>query len=162
MGLHENALSLIVIFYLIFYLMKSIGQLVSLFSLLFLALLACSFTMPSATPVPQPGKWEKLGQKVVRHGLDRDVITVTYREGRFSKLKFKVLRSGLNMHRCVIHFGNGQTQEVALRNNFGPGGESRVIDIKGGRRVIEKVVFWHDSKSLVNRRRATLVLFGRH
>lgn len=104
--------------------------------------------------------WEKLGSKKVNYGLDRDEINVTILEGRFTKLKLKIRSGGVNMHKVTVHFGNGQKQEVALRNNFRRGSESRVIDLEGGKRVIKKVVFWYDSKN-VSRRRATVELWGR-
>ncbi|MCB0563984.1 MAG: hypothetical protein KDD01_06365 [Phaeodactylibacter sp.] len=108
----------------------------------------------------QPPRWKKLGQRKVNRALDRDEILVTGREGAFTKLKFIVRRSPINMHRCVIHFRNGDTQEVALRNNIPAGGETRVIDLEGNRRIITKVVFWYDTKGLQDK--AVLELWGRH
>lgn len=61
-------------------------------------------------------------------------------------MKIKVLRSALDMHKMVVHFGDGTTQDIELRNNFKAGQESRVIDLAGNRRVITKVVFWYDTK----------------
>lgn len=107
------------------------------------------------------GGWEKLGSKKVNFGLDRDEIIVTARDGRFTKLKIKVKKGGINMHKMVVHFGDGGTQNVAMRNNIGRGGESRVIDLQGGKRVIKKVVFWYDTKNL-SARRAKIELWGRH
>lgn len=141
--------------------MKNTIFLRNIFALLMIGVLSMSFTF-STTQRQLPAKWEKLGQKVVNHKVDRDVVSVTYKEGKFSKLKLKVLRSGLNMHKMVVHFSNGQTQNVALKKNFSKGGESRVIDINGGRRVIKKVVFYYDAKSVMNKNKAVVVLFGRH
>ena len=106
-------------------------------------------------------RWEKLGQKKVKYALDRDEIVVTRLEGTFNAVKFKVLRGGINMHKCTIHFGNGEKQTVTLKSNFSRGGESRVIDLKGGNRVIKKVVFWYDTKNYADKK-AVLMLFGRH
>lgn len=105
-----------------------------------------------------PG-WELLGSRKVNYGLDRDEIKVTIREGVFSRMKLKVLKGGVNMHKVVVHFGNGESQEIALRNNFRRGSESRVIDLNGGNRVIQKVVFWYDSKN-ISRRRAQIQLWA--
>jgi hypothetical protein len=109
----------------------------------------------------EPPRWEKLGQRKVNYGLDRDEIFVTARDGRFSKIKLRVKNGGLNMHRCVIHFANGSKQNVEMRNNLAPGSETRVIDINGGRRVIKKVVFWYDSKNW-SQKKAVVALWGRH
>lgn len=108
-----------------------------------------------------PPRWEFLGQKKVDYGLDRDEIYVTAKEGAFTKVKLIVRKSGINLHRVVIHFGNGGTQEVQVRNNLSAGSETRVIDINGGKRVIKKVVFWYDTKNYADRK-AVLELWGRH
>ncbi len=117
--------------------------------------------MPSPDEVIRPGSWEKLGQRKVNYGLDRDEIFVTGREGRFTKVKLLVKRSGINMHRMVIHFANGTQQKVNLRQNIQAGSASRVIDINGNRRVIKKVVFFYDTKNFRNRK-GIVELWGRH
>lgn len=103
--------------------------------------------------------WQKLGSKKVNYRLDRDEINVTIREGLFNKIKFKVKNGGVNMHKVVVHFGNGGTQNIKLKNNFRRGSESRVIDLEGGNRVIRKVVFWYDSKN-VSLRKARVELWA--
>lgn len=131
---------------------------------IFIFLLA-AFTFGTAfTPITSEasiqGRWEMLGQRKVNRSLDRDEIIVTAREGAFRKAKLMVRKSPINMHRCVIHFRNGDTQEVAIRNNIPAGGETRVIDIEGNRRIITKVVFWYDTKGLQDK--AVVELWGRH
>lgn len=107
------------------------------------------------------GRWELLGSRTVNFGLDRDEIMVTANEGFFTALKFKVERSALNLHRMVVHFGDGSTQDVELRNNLKAGQESRIIDLEGNRRVITKVVFVYDTKNK-KKARAVIELWGRH
>lgn len=108
-----------------------------------------------------PPRWEKLGTKTINFGLDRDEIHVHAREGKFTAVKLMVRRAGINMHKCVIHFENGETQEVAMRGSIMAGGESRVIDLEGNNRLIEKVVFWYDTKNFRNRK-GVIELWGRH
>ncbi|MBR9920326.1 MAG: DUF2541 family protein [Bacteroidetes bacterium] len=131
----------------------------------FIALSGMAFTPVSMStddcPNMEPPRWEKLGQRKVNRGLDHDEIFVTARDGRFSKIKLKVRKSGINMHRLVLHFGNGTTQEVNVRNNIPAGGETRVIDIKGGKRILKKAVFFYDTKGIINNK-ATVELWGRH
>lgn len=105
--------------------------------------------------------WEKLGERRVNFGLDHDEILVTRTEGNFTAIKIMVKRAPVNFHRLVIHFGNGGLQEVELRNEIPAGGETRVIDIKGGDRIIRKVVFWYDTKNRADIR-AEIELWGRH
>ncbi|MBK8877480.1 MAG: hypothetical protein IPN74_02690 [Haliscomenobacter sp.] len=86
---------------------------------------------------------------------------VTGYEGRFTALKFRVEKGGINMHKVAIHYGNGDVQEIETRNDIPAGGESRLINLPGNRRVIRKVVFWYDTKNYAGQK-ATVELWGRH
>ena len=105
--------------------------------------------------------WEKLGAKNVNYRLDRDVINVGAYDGTFKKLKLVVTKGNLNMHRMVVHYGNGSKQEIELRHNFGRRSTSRVIDLRGNKRVIKKITFVYDTKN-ASRRRAKVHVYGRH
>jgi hypothetical protein len=107
------------------------------------------------------GRWEKLGSRNVNYSVDHDEISVTKSEGLFTALKLKITRSALNMHKMVIHFGDGTSQDVELKNNFHAGDESRVIDLPGNKRVISSVEFWYDTKNYKDKR-AEIELWGRH
>jgi hypothetical protein len=106
-------------------------------------------------------RWEKLGERKVNFAADRDEIAVGARDGAFDALKIKVRKGAINLHKMVVHFGNGETKEVELRNDIRAGGESRLIDLPGNNRVITKVVFWYDTKNRANRR-AEVELWGKH
>lgn len=128
----------------------------SLFAFVALACIAMSFTTADkARP------WELLGSRKVNFALDRDEITVTRAEGVFTALQIKVKNGPINMHQMVVHYGNGETQEIALKENFRAGSESRVIDLPGNRRVIRKVVFVYDTKNFADSK-AEVELWGRH
>jgi hypothetical protein len=109
----------------------------------------------------QKPRWELLGTRKVSYKLDRDVIPVTWREGSFNAIRIVVRNGSLNMNKCIIHFENGGIKEVALRHNFAGKSASRIIDLPGNKRLIEKIVFWYDTKN-VSSRRATVVVYGRH
>ncbi|MBI5915227.1 MAG: DUF2541 family protein [Bacteroidetes bacterium] len=115
----------------------------------------------SEIPNPKSNRWEKLGERNVNFAVDRDEIFVTASEGRFTALKIKVRKGAINLHKMVVHFGDGSEQEVETRNNIAAGGESRVIDLAGNRRVITKVVFVYDTKNFADRK-AEVELWGRH
>ncbi len=111
----------------------------------------------------QGGKpaWALLGQRNVTDRADHDTITVTGARGNFTAVKFEVQRRAVDFHRVVIHFGNGNDQNVELRNTIRAGGETRVIDIEGGDRVIRSIDFWYDAKTLGRGGRATVRVLGR-
>ncbi|MDX1905936.1 MAG: hypothetical protein SF053_02810 [Bacteroidia bacterium] len=115
----------------------------------------------ATTAATLPPVWERLAIRKVNFLVDRDELLVTGREGIFTALQFRVKGAPINMHRCVVHYRNGDTQEIELRENFPAGGQSRVIDLKGNHRIITKVVIVYDTKNMAGRR-ATLELWGRH
>ena len=117
-----------------------------------LVILCMSFT--------QAGGWRKLGEKTVNYKLDHDIINVSLRDGKFRQLRFVVKHGGLNMHKCTVHFENGGTQDIDLRHTFTKGSASRIVDLNGNDRFIEKISFWYDSKDFSNNK-AVLSVFGK-
>ncbi len=117
-----------------------------------------NFTSPDAN---FPPRWEKLGTKRVNYALDRDEIIVTAKEGLFDALKIIVKGGAINLHRVVIHFGNGETKEIEANAKIPAGGSSPVIDLPGNNRIIQKVVFWYDTKNYASKK-AVVQLWGRH
>lgn len=105
--------------------------------------------------------WEFLGSRTVNFGLDKDEIMVTGAEGVFKSIQIRVKRSGINMHRLVVHFGDGSEQVVELKNEFRAGSASRVIDLEGNNRIIRKVTMWYDTKNY-RKNRAIIELWGKH
>ncbi len=134
-------------------------------TIVFFLFLAMNFaTVHAAYVLPAAvtqGRWELLGTRSVNFANDRDEILVTAAEGMFTGLRVKVLRSAMDMNKMVIHFGDGSTQDVELKQVFRAGDESRIIDLPGNRRVIKKVVFWYDTKNY-KKRKAVVELWGRH
>ena len=104
--------------------------------------------------------WKYLGNQRVNFGLDKDVIRVPAGSGVFAKLKLNVSHGSLHMHRMVVVYGNGSRQEMKIKHHFNRGSSSRIIDLKGNKRVINKVIFWYDSKNR-SRRKAVIHLYGR-
>lgn len=106
-------------------------------------------------------RWELLGTRTVKFINDRDEINVTAKEGLFTALRVKVLRSAMDMNKMTVHFGDGSSEDIEMRNSFKAGDQSRIIDLPGNRRIIKKVVFWYDTKNY-KKRRAVVELWGRH
>ena len=106
------------------------------------------------------GSWEHLGTRTVQFGLDHDKMVVTAKEGRFAKLKINV-NGNLNLHKVKVNFRNGSSQTLNTRHNFVRGADSKVLDLNGGKRIIQSVDFWYDTKNR-SRRRAVVHMYGRH
>jgi len=94
--------------------------------------------------------WEKLGRVTATHGADHDKIRVEGRNDDFRKLKFRVSDSPLNMHRIVVTYDNGGAEKLEVRQDIPRGGETRAIDLQGGKRSIRTIEFWYDTKGLLN------------
>lgn len=138
--------------------MKPINKLLLVCSLL----LVTSITSAQVSK-PNPGAkgtWKLLGTTHAQHTADHDAIIIAGPFDYFRKLKFKVTDAPLNMLRMVVRYDDGGAPEsIELRNNIPKGGESRVIDLKGGKRKLKSVEFWYDTKGFLNGK-ADVTLFG--
>lgn len=111
-------------------------------------------------PVPAPLRdWVLLGERIVTDRLDHDAIVVTAARGDFRAIKITVNRAAVDFHRVVVHYRNGGKQEIELRSTIPAGDESRVIDLNGAERIINRVEFWYDART-IRGRRAVIRLFG--
>ncbi len=105
--------------------------------------------------------WELLGAKKINKSYDRDIFSVTATEGTFNALKFKVKYRPVTIYDMKVHYGNGTVEDIKIRYHVPAGGESRVIDLSGRKRIIKKVVFHYETRTF-NGRRAEIRLFGLH
>jgi len=127
-----------------------------------LAVLAFAAVMVSvATSASAQRGWTMLGQRAVTDRADHDVIAVTSERGTFKQIKLSVQRASVDFRRVVVHFGNGDKQELEMKNTIRAGGETRAIDIDGTDRVIKSVEFWYDANTRRGRQ-ATVRLLGKH
>ena len=120
------------------------------------ALIAQQVSRPRAGA---PGSWRLIGNTEAKFTADHDVIHVQGPYDNFRKLKFKVTDAGLNLMRMVVTYDNGAPDNIDIRQNIPQGGESRVIDLRGGKRSIRKIEFWYDTKGILNGR-ANVTIFG--
>ena len=112
-----------------------------------------------ASPTGTAREWVLLGARAVNDRADHDVIVVTGAKGDFKGVKLTVQRAAVDFHKVVVHFANGTKQELELRNTVPAGGETRIIDLTGNERFINRVEFWYDAKT-IRGRRAVVRLFG--
>ena len=106
------------------------------------------------------GAWVKLGKVTATHSADHDTIRVEGRNDDFRKLKFRVSDSPLNLHRIIVTYDNGGSERLDVRENIPKGGETRDIDLQGGKRSIRAIEFWYDTKGLFNGR-ADVTAYGK-
>ncbi len=109
----------------------------------------------------KPGTWEIIGTRNVNYELDKDEIIATRLEGIFTAIQVRVKNAPIHMQKLELQYGNGEIQEIDLRNNFAANSESKVIDLPGNKRVIKRAVFWYDTKDIAERK-GVVELWGRH
>lgn len=121
-------------------------------------LTACSGSQPAGAPHPLRD-WDFLGQRRVEFRAEKDVISVTSREGAFTAIKFEVDGGNLEMYNVRVVFGNGESFSPDTRLDFHEGSWSRTIDLPGNKRVIRRIEFFYRSE--LKRGRATIKAYGR-
>jgi hypothetical protein len=109
----------------------------------------------------KPGDWFFLADKNVGFGVDHDVIHFGNWKDDVRQIKLKITDGPLKMYNMKIHFDNGNVQEVALRNRFAQGSESRVIDMDGGLRHLTKIEFWYETRGFA-RGKSRVAVWGRN
>ena len=124
-------------------------------------LLLIMLVTPFLSTTTNAQRFEKLGDRKVNFKSDKDQIS-GWGDGFYKALKLKVTGGSVNMQKMVIHFRNGETHEVELKQNFADGDESRAIDVPGKRRLIDKVVFWYEATSSSEGNKPVVELWGRH
>jgi hypothetical protein len=87
------------------------------------------------------GRWTYLGQSNVDGNLDRDRISVGRWRGRFQRIQIRVERAPIEFHRVIVHYANGRSEEVEIRQRIPSGGQTRAIDLRGDDRNIDSVEF---------------------
>lgn len=86
-----------------------------------------------------------LGSKTVPDRSDHDTLEVGAKRGKFRKLQFRVKEHGIDFHKVKVHYGNGGSEEIELRDRIPAGGQTRWIDLNGGQRTISRIEFWYDA-----------------
>jgi hypothetical protein len=106
------------------------------------------------------GRWTLIGRRDVSDRLDHDTLALPSR-ARYEALQVKVHGHAVQFRDLKVHFANGGTEDVALRDVIRSGGQSRVIDLQGRDRDIERIELWYDAQTARRGRRARVEVWGR-
>ena len=113
----------------------------------------------SSSAVAQAQRWTYLGEANVDGAADHDNIVVSGSRGAFRAIQIKVQRAPIEFDRVVIHYGDGDSEPIHIRSRIPAGGQTRVIDLPGNRRIIRSVEFWY-ARASRSSRRPKVRLFG--
>jgi hypothetical protein len=109
----------------------------------------------SAWIVPAEAREVPIGSITHEARPEREVINVGGREGEFRGIRFEVRQSDVEVLDLRIVYGNGQTEDVRVRQLFRAGSSSRVIDLGSPRRALKQVIVTFTPKGP-----ARIVFFG--
>lgn len=103
--------------------------------------------------------WSKIGETLVNFEHEREEISLAPAD-KFLALKFKVMEEAIELHKLEIYYTNGDKQEIPIIETLQSQGESSIIDLNGGERTIQKVVFEYKSYPNEKNKRAKVELWG--
>lgn len=106
---------------------------------MFAVLLLLSLAQPSFAR-----GWVYLGEAHVDGNADHDKIKVGRSEGRFRALQLRVDFNAIEFRHVVVHYSNGTSEEVQVRQRIRAGGSTRDIDLAGRDRAIDSVEIWYE------------------
>lgn len=118
---------------------------------------------------PRQNRWENqrfnqmqyLGQANVDGRSDHDFIRVGRNDGTFRSLQIRVENAPIEFQRVVVHYANGEQEDITLRNRIPAGGQTRMIDLRGRDRAIQGVEVWYARASWRSRQQPRITLYGR-
>jgi hypothetical protein len=118
------------------------------------------FVFTIGASVASAQAWENFGSKEVKDRAEQDTWHIGGGKGQFRKIKITVQRKAVRFYRLEVKFENGQTQNIELRNVIGAGGSTRVIDLVGTDRRIDKVDVWYEAQTVRRGVRSQVTLYG--
>jgi hypothetical protein len=99
-----------------------------------------------------------LGTAHVDGQHDHDNIEVGRAAGRYRFLKIRVEHAPIEFDRIVVHYGDGQAEQLQVRQVIRKGGSSRDIPLAGDR-IVQSLELWYGKAHPLSRR-PEVKLFG--
>ena len=84
--------------------------------------------------------WKVMGDAEIQKKGGTATIDVGAEEGLVKRIKFEVRGTDVEFKKVTVTYENGDPEELDVRDKVRRGGKTRPIDLKGGNRVIKKVL----------------------
>jgi hypothetical protein len=94
-------------------------------------------------PYNSVGHWRVIGTKTVNGASDSDTINVRGRD-RFRQVRLCAYAAPLRLRDFDIRFANGGHQDVRTRQIIGAGSCTRVVDLNGRARDLDRIRLRYD------------------
>jgi hypothetical protein len=136
--------------------------------ILFLAAISLAVTSCMTVAVPGPARGGGggasgrvlLGERTVNFKADHDVIGVGAYNGTFRALYFEVEKNDVELFNIVVVYGNGDREKFDTRLIFREGTRSRMLDLRGGKRIIKSIQFTYRTVGTWAEGKARVVVYG--
>jgi hypothetical protein len=99
---------------------------------------------------------EYLGDSHVDGLNDHDSIKVGRSAGTYRAIQLRISGGAINFERVVVRYGNGTSEEIQIRSRIPDGGQTRIIDLPGDRRIIQSVDLWYSKDKWTKRPKVSL------
>jgi hypothetical protein len=123
--------------------------------------IALAFAPAPARAADDDKDWKVMGDAQIERKSGTTQITVGGEEGLAKRIKFEVRGMDMEFKKVTVTYENGDPEEIDVRDKVRRGGRTRAIDLKGGNRVIKKVLIaFKTDKDKDADRDARIVLLG--
>ncbi len=112
-------------------------------AILFLSILISQCGRPTINTAA--GSWQFLGDKWVNFGVDHDELMLGNIRDNFRQIRLRVTDGPLHIMDMKVHYDNGGVQDIPIKALIKQGQQSRIIDLNGGSRSLEKITFWYET-----------------
>jgi hypothetical protein len=115
------------------------------------------FLLASCTSLyAQRARMVHLGDAHVDGRADHDTIRVGRSDGGFRAIQLRVSGGDVRFDRLIVRYGNGTQDELAVRDLIRAGGQTRIIDLPGDRRIIQSLDLWYGKANWTRRPKVSL------
>lgn len=119
------------------------------------AALAVALVAPT---LPLHAGWKVLAVVKADKGLDRDEVNVASGRG-FRKVKLKADGADVEVQSLHVVYANGELDKLEVRKVVRAGTTTLPLDLRGGERVIKKVILWYKTQA-DEKRKAIVTIYG--
>lgn len=111
-----------------------------------------------APALPLHAAWKVLAVVKADKGLDRDEVNVASGRG-FRKVKLKADGADVEIQSLHVVYANGELDKLEVRKVVRAGTTTLPLDLRGGERVIRKVILWYKTRA-DEKRKAIVTIYG--
>ena len=135
-------------------------KLFTILSLAFAGISGVSYAQTPAVVVSDKTGWHKIGETTVDFKKEKDEVSVIGAD-KFASIKFKVVDESIDLVSVEVFYESGDNQIININSHIKAPGDSREIDLKGGKeRSIKKIAFVYKTIPNAQEKKAHLEIWG--